>query len=49
MDIVEQRFFANKHFAFLPATLLMSRERHAIALDLDDEPPQFEIIRAVLQ
>jgi hypothetical protein len=36
--------FANNHFAFPSATLLMNRSRHTIPVDLDQELPQFEII-----
>jgi hypothetical protein len=37
-------FFANNHFAFRSAPLLMNRKRHTIPVDLDQESPQFEII-----
>ena len=37
-------FFANNHFAFLSAPLLMNRKGHTIPVDLDQESVQFEII-----
>jgi hypothetical protein len=44
MDVVGRGVFANNHFAFLCATLLMNRKRHTILVDLDQELLQFEII-----
>ena len=45
MDILGRGIFANDHFAFLYAMLRMNRHQHTIALDVDDESPQFEITR----
>ena len=36
-DILGRGIFANDHFAFLSATLRMNRERHTIALDVDQK------------
>ena len=44
MDMLGRGIFANDHFAFLYAMLRMNRHQHTIALDVDDESPQFEII-----
>ena len=44
MDILGRGIFANDHFAFLYAMLRINRHQHTIALDVDDELPQFEII-----
>jgi hypothetical protein len=47
-DILGRGIFANHHFAFLSATLRMNRDRHTIALDVDHESPQFEVIAQCL-